>query len=456
MKKLVFIILLVFPKISFSQTFTIDFYPEKDNSMFSENNNFSDGAGLYLFAGKTGSNASFQLRRGLVKFNTSSIPTTAQITNSSLQMAMMRAPMNSAIPFNFTIHKVLQNWGEGTSISLGNGAQAQGTDATWLYSLYNSSTQWTNLGGNFVATASANATVSFSEFPVNFGVWSSTAVNNDVSSWVANPSTNFGWIIIGNETTAFSARGFGSREQIMAYRPKLTITYSLPVVDKILINEVNPSKKWVEFYNPSANAVNLANYWLVNGAFSENIGSMNVNVLNGNLLLEAGKYVVVSWSNIGQNTGEIALFNKIPSDNTTIMKDYVQYGAGNQSKAAAAVTTQVWDGANAFLPTINVTTNSYSLNPAVNYASGQNTNSSSFLTQKETPSNKNEVCPATLTLSGNIIDATYQSSGQLKLKGNISSISNIKLNSQTSILLENLSILNSGVVFEAKVGVCQY
>lgn len=455
MKKLTFLIFLISTKISFSQTFTVDFFPEKDNSMFSENNNFSDGAGLYLFAGKTGSNANFQLRRGLVKFNTSAIPTNAQISNATLQIPILRSPNNSSTPYNFAIHKVLQNWGEGTSLSLGNGAQAQGTDATWRYSLYNSSTQWTTLGGNFTATASATANIGFSDFPVNFGVWTSTTVNNDVASWVATPANNFGWIIIGNETTANSARGFGSREQIQAYRPKLTISYSLPIIDKILINEVNPTKKWIEFYNPSANAVNLANYWLTNGVISDNIGGGNTTVLNGNLLLNAGKYVVINWTNQGQNTGEIALFNKIPTDNTAIMKDYVQYGAGNQSRATAAVTAQVWDGANAFLLTINISTNSYSLNPTGNFLSGTDTNSMSFLTQKETPSNKNEVCPTTLTLSGNIIDATYQSAGQLKLTGNVSSISNVKLNSQTSILLENLSILNSGAVFEAKIGACE-
>jgi hypothetical protein len=444
------IFLGILPSSSISQTITTDFYPEKDNSIFSDNINNSNGAGLNIFAGKTLQNTN---RRGLVKFDISSIPANVQIDNASLQMAVIRSSGNSSTEHSFTIHKTLQNWGEGTSNGLGSGDAAQGNDATWQYSLFSSSTPWTTQGGNFVATASATASVGFSQFPVNFGVWSSTTVKNDVESWVNTPSNNFGWTIVGDENTAGSAKGFGSREQIAAYRPKLTITYTLPIVDKILINEVNPSKKWIEFYNPSANPVNLANYWIVNGASSANIGGGNVSVLNGNLLLNSGKYAVVAWTNLGQSTGEIALFNKNPTDNTAIMKDYVQYGAGSQSKAAAAVTAQVWNNATAFLQA-NITTNTYSLNPTGNYMSGQETDVTSWLVQKQTPSYKNEICPATLTLSSSLIDDSYQSSGQLNATGSVSSTSNIKLRSATAIVLEDLFEINKGAVFEAKIGGC--
>ncbi len=443
-------------KNSFSQTTTIDFYPEKDNSMFSESINNSDGAGLYIFAGKT-TQTTISLRRGLVKFNISSLPSNAIIENASLQLAVMRSSGNTTTPHSFAIHKVLQNWGEGTSSSLGTGAAAQGTDATWKYSLFNFLTQWTTLGGNFVATASASASVSYSDFPVNFGVWTGTQLNNDVSAWLSNPNSNFGWTIIGQENVSGSAKGFGSREQsgpFLAYRPKLTITYSLPVEEKILINEVNPQKKWIEIYNPSANAVNLANYYLVNGANVDNIGGGNITVLNGGLTLNAGKYVVINWTNLSQNTGEIAIFDKIPSNNTAIMKDYIQYGAANQSKAAAAVTAQVWNSATAFLPTITLNTNSFSLNPMGNFLSGKDTNSTSWLVQKETPSIKNDICPSNLSLAGNIVGASYQSVGQLKSTGTVSNISKIQLKSEQSILLENLFFVNNGATFEAKIGGC--
>ncbi len=41
-----------------------------------------------------------------------------------------------------------------------------------------------------------------------------------------DPSTNFGWIVIGNEETIQTAKRFDSREVSQAgRRPRLTITY---------------------------------------------------------------------------------------------------------------------------------------------------------------------------------------------------------------------------------------
>jgi hypothetical protein len=445
---IIIIFLEILPLSSISQTITTDFYPEMDNSVYSDNINNSNGAGLLLFSGRTQTTS---IRRALVKFNISVIPNNSIISNVSLQIAVVKSS-NVAISHNFTLHKLLKNWGEGTSVGNGEGGQggqAQGNDATWQYSKFATTTTWDNIGGDFASTVSASA----SAIQDRYCIWNSTEMKDDVISWVSTPLSNFGWLIKGEESTPGSAKGFASKENTVIPKPKLTITYTLPIVDKILINEVNPSKKWIEFYNPSANPVNLANYWIVNGASSANIGGGNVTVLNGNLLLNPGQYVVVAWTNLGQSTGEVALFNKIPTDNTAIMKDYVQYGAGSQSKAAAAVTAQVWNNATDFLQA-NITTNTYSLNPAGNFMSGQETNATSWLVQKQTPSYKNEICPTSLTLSSSLIDASYQSSGQLNETGSVSSTSNIKLRSATAIVLDDLFVINKGAIFEAKIGGC--
>jgi len=53
----------------------------------------------------------------------------------------------------------------------------------------------------------------------------------DVQSWLASPSTNFGWIVVGDESANLTAKRFGSREHPDPnLRPRLTIVYnSLPV-----------------------------------------------------------------------------------------------------------------------------------------------------------------------------------------------------------------------------------
>lgn len=447
---LLLLLLWIYTFRGISQGVTVEFYPEKDNSIFSENLSNSNGAGLYLFSGKTLQEGN---RRAFVKFNISSIPADAHIESVSLRIPVLRAPNNSTAPQSFGIHKVLQNWGEGNSLSLGTGTQADGDDVTWQYSLFSSSIPWTVPGGTFVPTASAITVVSFSSFPVNFGVWTGETLKNDIMSWLDSPSSNFGWIIIGDESNIGSARGFGSREQISAYRPKLTIVYIPPIEDKILINEVNPSKKWVELYNPSEYPINIANYWLVNGVSSAKISEGGTTLLNGDFLLLPNKYSVVEWIGIGENNGELALFNKVPTDINAIMKDYIQYGIGNASNATKAVTAAVWDDRDAYVP-LRTEENTYSLNPNGNYLSGKDTNSTSWLIQKQTPSYKNEICPSILNLTTSIIDATYQSIGRLTSTGSISTISKVKFQSTQAIILKNSFIIDKGAVFEAKIGAC--
>jgi hypothetical protein len=49
----------------------------------------------------------------------------------------------------------------------------------------------------------------------------------DVQGWLTNPSTNFGWIIIGNEGGTGTSKRFDSRENdTTANRPQLTVNYT--------------------------------------------------------------------------------------------------------------------------------------------------------------------------------------------------------------------------------------
>jgi hypothetical protein len=136
------------------------------------------------------------------------------------------------------------------------------------------------------------------------------------------------------------------------------------------------------------------------------------------------------------------------------MKDYVQYGSANHARANAAVTAQVWDNANNFLPTITADTLTNSLNGNNVYTSGKATNSTSFVTQRQTPTYRNLLCPPTITLTGNILDARYSSSGLLEMTGNISSTSTVKSSSQSYIQLNVNTLINAGAKFQAQIGAC--
>lgn len=439
------IVILLFSINAFAQT-TVELTPTQDNSMFSEYTSNSNGAGVNIFAGRT---LRGTLRRGLIKFDVSSIPSNAQITSVSLTLATLRSAQNGNSQHSFSLHKLLKTWGQGTSNALGTGATATANDATWQYNLFNSS-QWTTAGGDFVATASATASARKDEFCV----WSGAGLISDVSAWVSSPSTNHGWIIIGQENVNGSAKGFASREYIADLRPVLSITYTIPPSDKILINEVNPNQKWIELYNPSTQVVILNNYYVVNNAYTSALVGGSVNVLNGNLSLNPNEYIVLGWNDIGTTTGEIALYNNNPTGSGIIM-DYVQYGATNQSRATAAVTAQVWNSATAFLTGVNLTTNTYSLDPSVSYPQGgKSSNATHWLVRKQTPTYQNVICPNTLNLTGNIINAQYNSTGDFISTGSLNSTSNTSFISQKAIILNPSFRIDSGGVFEAKIEVC--
>ena len=81
-------------------------------------------------------------------------------------------------------------------------------------------------GGRFTAEPSAELEV-FGSGPYT---WNSTrALVQDVRRWAAAPQRNFGWILIGDESTPQTAKSFASREHPdPMLRPVLEITYHRP------------------------------------------------------------------------------------------------------------------------------------------------------------------------------------------------------------------------------------
>jgi hypothetical protein len=111
---------------------------------------------------------------------------------------------------------------------VGQGQLANPGDATWSYAFSNTS-PWSKPGGDFVSTASAVTSVGGLTLNVPF-IWGSTSqMVADVQQWLDHPSSNFGWILRGQETDPGTFRGFYTREETTAaYRPALTVDYVLP------------------------------------------------------------------------------------------------------------------------------------------------------------------------------------------------------------------------------------
>lgn len=202
--------------------------PLKDNTLYEDPfGAWSNGAGAHLYAGRTGESGASLRRRGLIAFDLSAIPAGAVVQEATLTLNLNRVSPSGA--WEVTLHRATKDWGEGTSNAGspgGAGAPSAAGDATWVHTFYSAQT-WDAPGGDFVAAASAARVPALGP-----GTWGSTAgMVADVQGWVDNPAGNFGWVLVGDESTAASgtAQRFDSSESATAgAKPALTITYVVP------------------------------------------------------------------------------------------------------------------------------------------------------------------------------------------------------------------------------------
>jgi hypothetical protein len=148
--------------------------------------------------------------RGLLRFDLTKVPRGAQIQSAGLRLRVIRIP---AIPVNsnFTLHRMLRPWGP---------------DATWANAT--AGVPWSTPGGQ--AGVDYTATGSATRFVTGGGAFDfgpSLEILADVNAWLANPGTNYGWILKSeSEGSLGTARHFGSNES--AQPPQLLLQYINP------------------------------------------------------------------------------------------------------------------------------------------------------------------------------------------------------------------------------------
>jgi hypothetical protein len=208
-----------------AQTVTVALFPTQDNTLYQDaTGQLSNGAGQFLFAGKTSSG---NIRRALLAFDpTTAIPARSRIV--AVQLTLGVTQTSATAPTAASLHRVTAAWGESTSLapgSEGNGGPAAPQDATWLHSFF-PGTPWTTPGGDFAATASSQADLPLLG-PVTFP--SSDQLAADVQDWL-DGRPNHGWLLKTDEVQNQSARKFASRQNTAqaALLPTLSVTYLPP------------------------------------------------------------------------------------------------------------------------------------------------------------------------------------------------------------------------------------
>jgi hypothetical protein len=159
------------------------------------------------------------------------IPAGSRINSVQFTLTLQGVAGGDTTPRSIGLRRLTANWGEGTAGAgqggggTGAGFAANAGDATWTQNFFNVSS-WAAAGGDFAAAPSATATIS--QILDSSYTWASTAaLVSDVQSWLDAPAGNFGWALVGDESTFRTARQFYTREASNpTFRPTLLVNFS--------------------------------------------------------------------------------------------------------------------------------------------------------------------------------------------------------------------------------------
>ncbi len=208
---------------------TSTFTPLQDTTIFQDFPDHSNGAGSVFIAGRAGGNSSpAPLRRALLAFDLAALPQGTQVQSVSLTLTLTQSSSASLVPLG--LYRVTSAWGEAGSVaaSPGQGVAAASGDTTWSTRDFGGvpAVPWTVPGGDYLLPVSASSFVGglTGAAPTPY-TWASTPqLVADVQHWLDDPASNFGWLVIGSEGSAGTARQFASRENLVErYRPTLTL-----------------------------------------------------------------------------------------------------------------------------------------------------------------------------------------------------------------------------------------
>jgi len=192
----------------------------------------------------------------------------------------------------YNLYTVREEWGEGSSNGGGTGAPVVAPDATWNDAMFGPS-EWTTRGGDYNLTALSSQT--FGTVTGNQTFNTTSEFVTTVQSWFDSPSTNYGLILIGNESTSCNARRIGSKD--IGTPPVLSITYTptLDVPDNLLNNQLsiypNPSSGVINFDMDDATNVSIEIYNIY-GKLTQRLSNINSSNFQFNLHVASGIYIL--------------------------------------------------------------------------------------------------------------------------------------------------------------------
>ncbi len=170
-----------------------------------ENDNFGTSNTLYV------SNLT-QQKRALLEFDISGVPPNVRLTEATVTLNILGVDAGNDI--KIAVHKVSKSWVEGTRNGTGN---ADG--ATWRD--YDGANSWLTDGGDFQISPHAVVPLAAPpDTPATLSIDLKTMVNE----WLADPSKNRGFILIGTPSL-LDLRLASSDHGSKPLHPKLTLRW---------------------------------------------------------------------------------------------------------------------------------------------------------------------------------------------------------------------------------------
>ncbi len=219
--------LLLFALCGWARAASMAITAVADTSIFESKPDFNLGGTSLV----SGTNQMSSRSRAMFRFDLSVLPANTVVTEVRVLLHVSQQPdpdqHGGPAESDFSLHRLFVSWGEGTG-SNATGSVAMAGDATWN-ERHAGALSWATPGGqpgeDYETEASSTTGIS----GVGPYVWDSTpALVGDVSAWLADPSSNFGFILVSQgEATPGTGRRFGSLEQPGGVYPpaQLMVTY---------------------------------------------------------------------------------------------------------------------------------------------------------------------------------------------------------------------------------------
>jgi hypothetical protein len=198
---------------------TTNFFPVADSTIRNTLPGVNFGSATNVMAGYGGAGPA--LRRGLFRFDLSSIPANATVSNVTFNVV----GISSYAHDYFILSRLLTNWDEA-GVTWNN----RTTTMPWSVPGGQSGVDFFGSFSSYALLSAPGITNQFTDDALD----QDAGLVYDVQLWITNPAQNFGWILTGlNENSNGTFIAVGSRENPF-YPPVLTVGYTQPFTPPVL------------------------------------------------------------------------------------------------------------------------------------------------------------------------------------------------------------------------------